>query len=193
MIAGSHGWLLLVGSVLAGAAGFCICSILRRRLLYDLHKIPGPAGWPLLGNALDMLGPNAFYFHQVPGDDLRRTDQRRDRVASSASCARATVTLLKQHSHGRYTLGSLCLVTSQWPVQLLADWTEKYGQVFVYHLGTQPVLAVTDPEEVARFCNNSNKQANLPKWSKIYLVTEPVSFGHKSDKCVCLQCTSKQR
>ena len=156
MIDGSHGWFLLFGSVLAGAAGFFIYSIARRRLLYDLHKIPGPGGWPLLGNALDMLGPNAFYFHKVNGDDLKQT------------------------------LGCLCLVTLLWSVQLLADWTEKYGQVFIYHLGLQPVLAVTDPEEVARFCNNSNKQANLPKWSKIYLVTEPVSFCRVTGSHVCM-------
>ncbi len=39
------------------------------------------------------------------------------------------------------------------------------------------MLVVTDPEEVARFCNNSNKQANLPKWAETYLVLEPVSFA----------------
>jgi len=39
------------------------------------------------------------------------------------------------------------------------------------------VLVVTDPEEVARFCNNSNKQANLPKWAKTYSILEPVSVA----------------
>ncbi len=59
---------------------------------------------------------------------------------------------------------------------MLTDWTQTYGQVFVWHFGTQAVLVVTDPEEVARFCNNSNKQANLPKWAKTYSILEPVSF-----------------
>ncbi len=62
-------------------------------------------------------------------------------------------------------------------MQLLTDWTQTYGQVFVWHFGTQAVLVVTDPEEVTRFCNNSNKQDNLPKWAKTYLVLEPVSFA----------------
>ena len=62
-------------------------------------------------------------------------------------------------------------------VQLLTDWTQTYGQVFVWHFGTQAVLVVTDPEEVTRFCSNSNKQDNLPKWAKTYLVLEPVSFA----------------
>jgi len=61
-------------------------------------------------------------------------------------------------------------------VQLLADWTEKYGQVFVWHLGLDPVLVVSDPDEIARFSSNSDKHANLPKWSKAYAGIEPVSL-----------------
>lgn len=60
-------------------------------------------------------------------------------------------------------------------MQLLTDWTQKYGQVFIWYLGTQPVLVVTDPVEVARLCNNPNKHANLPKWSRTYTILEPVS------------------
>ena len=68
-------------------------------------------------------------------------------------------------------------------MQLLADWTQKYGQVFIWHLGLQPVLVVTDPDEVARLCNNSNKQANLPKWAKAYLITEAVSVLLNAAAC----------
>ena len=59
--------VLLLGGLLAGAAGFCIFNIGRKRLLYDLHKIPGPAGWPLLGNALDVIGSKILHHHQVGG------------------------------------------------------------------------------------------------------------------------------
>lgn len=113
-------WMLLLGSLLAGAAGLLIWRFARSRILYDLHKIPGPVGWPLLGNTMDIIGSKSLHFHQ-----------------------------------------------------LLTDWTQTYGQVFVWHFGTQAVLVVTDPEEVARFCNNSNKQANLPKWAKTYSILEP--------------------
>ena len=64
-VEGAYGWLVLVCSLLAGAAGFCIFNIARSRLLYDLHKIPGPAGWPLLGNALDVIGSKILHHHQV--------------------------------------------------------------------------------------------------------------------------------
>jgi len=33
--------------------------------LYDLHKIPGPVGWPLLGNTMDIIGSKSLHFHQV--------------------------------------------------------------------------------------------------------------------------------
>lgn len=63
------------------------------------------------------------------------------------------------------------------PMQLLTDWTQKYGPVFIWYLGPQPVLVVTDPVEVARLCNNINKQANLPKWTRTYTILEPVSLN----------------
>jgi H+/Cl- antiporter ClcA len=58
-------WTLLLWSLLAGAAGFVIWRFARSRLLYDLHKIPGPVGWPLLGNTLEITGSNSPHFHQV--------------------------------------------------------------------------------------------------------------------------------
>ena len=45
------------------------------------------------------------------------------------------------------------------------------------------MLVVTDPDEVARLCNNSNKHANLPKWAKAYLITEAVSFLLNAAAC----------
>lgn len=67
---GTYGWLVLLGGLLAGAAGLFIFTIGRSRLLYDLHKIPGPAGWPLLGNALDVIGSKILHHHQVRNEGL---------------------------------------------------------------------------------------------------------------------------
>ncbi len=61
----SQYWMLLLGSLLAGAAGFLIWRFARSRILYDLHKIPGPVGWPLLGNTMDIIGSKSLHFHQV--------------------------------------------------------------------------------------------------------------------------------
>ncbi|KAA6427914.1 MAG: cytochrome P450 [Trebouxia sp. A1-2] len=60
----SQYWMLLLGSLLAGAAGLLIWRFARSRILYDLHKIPGPVGWPLLGNTMDIIGSKSLHFHQ---------------------------------------------------------------------------------------------------------------------------------
>ncbi len=61
----SQYWMLLLGSLLAGAAGLLTWRFARSRILYDLHKIPGPVGWPLLGNTMDIIGSKSLHFHQV--------------------------------------------------------------------------------------------------------------------------------
>lgn len=63
-------WLVLFGSLLACAAGLFVYSLGRSRLLYDLHNIPGPAGWPLLGNLSEIIGSKSLQFHQVSGGSL---------------------------------------------------------------------------------------------------------------------------
>jgi len=58
-------WPLLVAAVLAGMFGFWTWSVVRQRLLFDLHKIPSPPRWPLLGNLAGAIGPAASKAHQV--------------------------------------------------------------------------------------------------------------------------------
>lgn len=81
-VEGTYGWLVLLGGLLAGSAGLCIFNIGRSRLLYDLHKIPGPAGWPLLGNALDVIGSKILHHHQV-GDEVYVIGARLSYLGSS--------------------------------------------------------------------------------------------------------------
>lgn len=63
-------WLVLLGSLMACAAGLFVYSLGRSRLLYDLHTIPGPAGRPLLGNIWEMIGSKSLHLHQVSEGSL---------------------------------------------------------------------------------------------------------------------------
>ncbi|KAA6427588.1 MAG: cytochrome P450 [Trebouxia sp. A1-2] len=45
--------------------GFWVWSVVRQTMLFDLHKIPSPPGWPLLGNLADAIGPAALRAHQL--------------------------------------------------------------------------------------------------------------------------------
>ena len=39
--------------------------MLTRRFRYDLHKIPGPKSWPIVGNLPDILGAKGLHLHKV--------------------------------------------------------------------------------------------------------------------------------
>ena len=58
-------WALVAAALLAAVAGYTAWRTVTKRLLYDLHKIPGPPGWPVLGSLPDMIGPIALRSHQV--------------------------------------------------------------------------------------------------------------------------------
>ena len=49
-------------AVLAGIYFFTRQSFRKR---YDLHKLPGPPGLPLLGNLLQIMGQKSLSWHKV--------------------------------------------------------------------------------------------------------------------------------
>ena len=53
----------VVVSVLVAAAAWFTWTTARLRTAYDLHKIPGPAAWPVRGN-LDQIAGSS-YLHRV--------------------------------------------------------------------------------------------------------------------------------
>lgn len=55
---------------------------------------------------------------------------------------------------------------------------EKYGPVFVWYLGPKAVVVLTDPEEWHALLSGSNTSP-LPKWAKLYAVSESVSTWGK--------------
>ena len=55
--------LAAVVSLLAVALSWIIWTTTRARLAYDLHKIPGPPAWPLIGNLNKVAGSS--YLHKV--------------------------------------------------------------------------------------------------------------------------------
>ena len=82
--------------------------------------------------------------------------------------------------------GACCAADSTlWTVQVLARWTEEYGQVYKFEIAGDAVLVVTDPEVVINLCSNSNKQDNLPKFWKAYLSVETVSHYTPSEIAIC--------
>ena len=52
-----------VVSLLVAALSWTIWTTSRTRLAYDLHKIPGPPAWPLVGNLNQVAGSS--YLHKV--------------------------------------------------------------------------------------------------------------------------------
>ena len=59
---------------------------------------------------------------------------------------------------------------------------EKYGPVFVWYLGTKPVVVISDPEDWHALLSGSNTSP-LPKWAKLYAVSESVSAWGSMPSC----------
>lgn len=51
-------WATLLVTVLPLLVAWKLYSLTSKRLAYDLHKIPSPPGWPLLGNIGQLYGTN---------------------------------------------------------------------------------------------------------------------------------------
>ena len=49
--------------LLAGVAAWGLVAMAKGRLLYDMHNIPGPRAWPLIGNLGEILG--TAHLHKV--------------------------------------------------------------------------------------------------------------------------------
>ena len=64
-------------------------------------------------------------------------------------------------------------------VQVLADWTVRYGSIYKFNLSGLDFLVITDPEEVTKL---SSRELSLPKANKFYkglnTVGTCVSPGH---------------
>lgn len=58
-----YSWPSVLGACLAVAVAWRSWHILRDHLQYDLHKIPGPQGLPVIGNLHQILGTS--YIHKV--------------------------------------------------------------------------------------------------------------------------------
>lgn len=54
-------WLSLLVASLSVAFAWRIWAEVRRRMLYDLHKIPGPRPLPLIGNLLEVVGTDMYH------------------------------------------------------------------------------------------------------------------------------------
>ena len=138
------------GGLLAGLAAWVIFVRTSQALKFDLHKIPGPKQLPLLGNIGSIIGSS--HFHRVSNE------------ASASGVARSggpSGTLIKTAFRKPISL-----------VQILAQWTSRYGPVFKWSLAGSNVLVITDPEEVNKFCS---REMNLPKASAFYTGLNSVS------------------
>ena len=67
-------WTVLATTLLVSL----VTRTLWRRWRYDLHKVPSPPGWPLLGNTLDFLygkdGQGMKELSEWLGRELKRLD-----------------------------------------------------------------------------------------------------------------------
>ena len=150
------GVTVILGSLLAGLAAWVIYHRAQRTLRYDVHKIPGPKQLPLLGNVGSIIGSS--YVHRVA--DLEK---------------HALTTLSSSRMRKFMKRGCSFL-------QILAQWTSKYGSIFKWKLVGINILVITDPEEVNKLCS---REVNLPKASAFYKGLNSVSF-----LTCCLSCLS---
>lgn len=152
-----------VASLLAGLAAWVIFARTSRTLRFDLHKVPGPKQLPLLGNVGSIIGSS--YFHRVSMWDM---------FCGAASEGGPSVGLINTAFRKRLLL-----------VQILAQWTDRYGPMFKWSLAGTNVLVITDPEEVNKFCS---REMNLPKANAFYTGINPVSLKYILSVCSCCSC-----
>ena len=71
-------------------------------------------------------------------------------------------------------------------MQILAQWTKKYGSIFKWNIAGQDMLVITDPEEVSKLCS---RDLNLPKSAPFYKGLNHVRPRHEYDSCAQEQLT----
>ena len=99
-------WLSILTASLAVVLAWHIWSSIRKRVLYDLHRIPGPRALPLIGN-----------LHQVIGTDM----YHKVREMLMSSCGLQILLIVsscvhlapQKGSEGKHTLGLHVLVLIQ--------------------------------------------------------------------------------
>ena len=53
--------LTIVATVLAGFTAWQLWTFTKARIWYDMHKVPGPRAWPVLGNLGEVTGTSSFH------------------------------------------------------------------------------------------------------------------------------------
>lgn len=54
-------WFSLLAASLSVVLAWQVWARVRRRLLYDLHKLPGPRPLPLIGNLNEIIGSEMYH------------------------------------------------------------------------------------------------------------------------------------
>ena len=73
---------VLLASIFACLAAWVLWSSLSKRRRHDLHKVPGPSPWPVVGNLPDILGAKGLQLHKVREACRARIDLQLETVCS---------------------------------------------------------------------------------------------------------------
>ena len=115
---GDTSWFGILTATLAVVFAWQVWNRIRQRVLYDLHKIPGPQPLPLIGNLHQILGDDTYHRVRTVVNNVRGPDWSQGLAfllalhAGRRSCSQTVRQLCRNYCVGRSNMEACS--SSEW-------------------------------------------------------------------------------